>query len=61
MIAKSLDRYVIGREHNVVRVDFGRNPEPPPPPFPGAGALRAHAPRAQPDSVISTSIKAEAV
>ncbi len=34
------DRYVIGRENNVVLVDF-RRPEPPAPDFPGAGALRA--------------------
>jgi len=32
---------VIGRENNVVRVDFTRKPEPlPAPRFPGAGALR---------------------
>jgi hypothetical protein len=34
------DRYVIARESNVVRVDFGREPDPPGPYFPGAGALR---------------------
>jgi hypothetical protein len=34
------DRYVIGRENNVVIVDF-RRPDPPPPHFPSAGALRA--------------------
>jgi len=33
------DRYVIGRENNVVVVDF-REPDPPAPKFPGAGALR---------------------
>ena len=32
-------RYVIGRENNVVLVDF-REPDPPDPKFPGAGALR---------------------
>jgi hypothetical protein len=31
--------YVIERESNVVRVDFGREPDPPAPKFPGAGAL----------------------
>jgi hypothetical protein len=41
MIAIRLDRYVIGRERNVVRVDFSRRPEPPGPTFPGAGALRS--------------------
>jgi hypothetical protein len=35
-----IDRYVIGRENNVVVVDF-RRPDPPTPKFPGAGALRA--------------------
>jgi hypothetical protein len=42
MIATKLDRYVIGREQNVVRVNFSRDPEPPTPtpPFPGAAALR---------------------
>jgi hypothetical protein len=35
-----LDRYVIAREHNVVRVDFRRQPDPPAPKFPGARALR---------------------
>jgi hypothetical protein len=34
------ERYVIGRENNVVRVDFRREPDPPAPRFPGAGALR---------------------
>jgi hypothetical protein len=34
------DCYVIAREHNVIRVDFRRRPEPPAPRFPGAGALR---------------------
>jgi hypothetical protein len=33
-------RYVIGRENNVVLVDFRRRPDPPAPRFPGAGALR---------------------
>lgn len=34
------DRLVIGRDNNVVRVDFGRDPDPPAPRFPGAAALR---------------------
>jgi hypothetical protein len=34
-------RYVLGRENNIVRVDFTREPDPPAPRFPGAGALRA--------------------
>jgi hypothetical protein len=31
--------YVVERESNIVRVDFGREPDPPAPKFPGAGAL----------------------
>ena len=31
--------YVIERAGNIVRVDFGREPDPPAPKFPGAGAL----------------------
>jgi hypothetical protein len=31
--------YVIERESNIVRVDFGHEPDPPAPRFPGAGAL----------------------
>jgi hypothetical protein len=31
---------VIARQSNVVRVDFGREPDPPAPRFPGAGAMR---------------------
>jgi hypothetical protein len=59
MIANQLDRYVIGREQNVVRVNFAREPEPPTPPFPGAGALRFCAWQAQPEIYSPTSIKAE--
>jgi hypothetical protein len=33
-------QHVLGRESNVIRVDFSRRPDPPPPNFPGAGALR---------------------
>jgi hypothetical protein len=59
MIANRLDRYVIGRERNVVRVNFARDPEPPTPPFPGAGALRAGAWESQQVNPVSTSITAE--
>ena len=38
---KRSNRCVIGRERNVVRVDFGRQPDPPAPKFPGAAALRS--------------------
>ena len=41
MSADLLDRLVIAREQNVIRVDFERRPDPPAPHFPGAGALRA--------------------
>ena len=34
------NRYVIGRENNIVLVDFRREPDPPAPRFPGAGAMR---------------------
>ena len=33
------NRYVLARERNVIRVDFGCEPDPWPPTFPGAGAL----------------------
>lgn len=35
-----INRFVIGRENNVVRVDFSRDPDPPAPRFPGASGLR---------------------
>lgn len=35
-----VDRHVIARESNVVRVDFRRDPDPPAPYFPGANGLR---------------------
>ncbi len=35
-----VDRHVIARESNVVRVDFRRDPDPPAPHFPGAIGLR---------------------
>ena len=50
--------YVIAREHNVVRVDFRRRPDPPAPKFPGAAALRRIAQRTV--DAFTTSLKAEA-
>ena len=35
-----VERHVVARESNVVRVDFGREPDPPAPCFPGANSLR---------------------
>jgi len=60
MIANQLDRYVIGREQNVVRVNFAPDPEPPTPPFPGAGALRFCAGAPPPDVFVAPGLKAEA-
>jgi hypothetical protein len=37
---RETNRFVIGRENNVVRVDFSRDPDPPAPRFPGANGLR---------------------
>ena len=37
---KAVDRYVIARESNIIRVDFSRGPDPPAPCFPGANSLR---------------------
>jgi hypothetical protein len=36
----NLTKYIIGRESNVVQVDFGRESDPPAPNFPGANGLR---------------------
>lgn len=36
-------RYIVGRDDNIVHVDFEREPDPPTPTFPGAGSLRAAA------------------
>jgi hypothetical protein len=36
----AINRFVISRENNVVRVDFSRDPDPPAPRFPGASGLR---------------------
>lgn len=52
------NRYVIAREHNVVRVDFRREPEPPAPKFPGAGALLNELSQAI-NAFTTTLIKAE--
>jgi hypothetical protein len=38
--ARTIDRYILARQANVLRVDFNRDPDPPAPRFPGAGALR---------------------
>ncbi len=37
---RATNRFVIGRENNVVRVDFSCDPDPPAPRFPGASGLR---------------------
>jgi hypothetical protein len=37
---REINRFVISRENNVVRVDFSRDPDPPAPRFPGATGLR---------------------
>ena len=39
----SMHPCIIGRDRNVVVVDFAGKPEPPAPQFPGANALRAAA------------------
>ena len=36
---RTTSSYVVERDGNVLRVDFGREPDPPAPKFPGAGAL----------------------
>jgi hypothetical protein len=33
-------QYIVGRDGNIVHVDFGHEPDPPAPRFPGAGSLR---------------------
>jgi hypothetical protein len=55
------NRYVIACEHNVVRVNFRREPDPPAPKFPGASALRRGARPEQSVEAINntTLIKAE--
>jgi hypothetical protein len=37
---RNIRRRVIAREHNVLRVDFQKDPDPPAPRFPGAAAMR---------------------
>jgi hypothetical protein len=37
------DTCIVGRNDNVLVVDFTRRPEPPAPRFPGANALRENA------------------
>ena len=59
MMAAYLDRYVIGREHNIVLVDFTRTAEPPTPPFPGAGAMRVCASLASRVNATATGNRAE--
>jgi hypothetical protein len=51
------NRYVLGREHNVVHVDFGRKPDPPAPKFPGAAALRRTARYSPPLGVFGGSVR----
>jgi hypothetical protein len=51
------NRYVVGREHNVVHVDFGRKPDPPAPEFPGAAALRSTARYSRPLGVFAGSVR----
>ena len=36
---RTYSTYVVERHGNIVRVNFGREPDPPAPKFPGAGAL----------------------
>lgn len=38
-----VDRYIVGRDDNVVHVDFRHEPDPPTPTFPGAGSLHVAA------------------
>jgi hypothetical protein len=45
---KPSNRYVLGREHNVVHVDFAQEPDPPAPKFPGGAALRRPAQDSRP-------------
>lgn len=37
---RDANRLIVGRENNVVRVDFRPDPDPPAPKFPGASGLR---------------------
>jgi hypothetical protein len=51
----SCNRYIVGRERNVVHVDFGRKPDPPK--FPGAAALRTLAEYSRPLDAFAGSIR----
>jgi hypothetical protein len=33
-------QFIVGRDGNIVHVDFGHEPDPPAPRFPGASSLR---------------------
>jgi hypothetical protein len=53
-----VERHVIARESNVVRVDFGHEPDPPAPCFPGASGLRlSHIERGEEDAPAATAIR----
>lgn len=55
-------RCIVAREHNVVRVDFSREPDPPAPRFPGARGARAPAAAAGHTAAVARfSIDREAV
>ena len=45
--------YVVERASNIVRVDFGREPDPPAPKFPGAGALHEAPSRDSPEPALA--------
>jgi hypothetical protein len=51
-------RAIIAREHNVVHVDFRRQPDLPTPKFPGAAAL--HKAARQLVNAVTIRLKAEA-
>ena len=54
-----IDRYVIARESNVVRVDFSPEPDPPAPCFPGANGFRlSNAPANRADAASAVAIRA---
>ena len=41
--ADTINRHIVARDSNVIRVNFDRrDPDPPAPTFPGAGALRQY-------------------
>ncbi len=42
---RGIKERVLGREGNIVLVDFGRKPHPPAPRFPGASGLRERSDR----------------